>query len=202
MVWSGGVVGLGASLGGEGEGQLLAAWLSDDCFDLVNNIFSINKLGNVEANIVNFVLTLDLGDLDGLGDTDLLGGWVGEGARDLKRIGDQWNLVSLGLVFLMTHLVFSGITGVSISISSSSTGGDLHGLRLVLIGDLGGCAWSGDILLLIDVGTDLSVNCGGSLLTDGQNSVKAVVFINNLLDSQCDWGHLISEGWNTDLSID
>ena len=107
MVWSGGVVGLGASLGGEGEGQLLAAWLSDDCFDLVNNIFSINKLGNVEANIVNFVLTLDLGDLDGLGDTDLLGGRVREGARDLKWIGDQWDLVSLGLVFLMASLRIS-----------------------------------------------------------------------------------------------
>lgn len=202
MVWSRGVVGLGASLGGEGEGDLITLWLSNDGFDLVNNILSINKLGNIEANIVNFVLALDFSDLDGLGDTDLLGGRVGEGARDLKRIGDQWNLVSLGLVFLMTHLVFSGITGMSISISSSSTSGDLHGLRLVLICDLGGCAWSGDILLLIDIGTDFSVNCGGSLLTDGQNSVKAVVFINNLLDSQCDWGHLISEGWNTDLSID
>ena len=202
MVWGRGMVGLGAGLGGEGEGQLLAAWLSDDCLNLVNNILSINKLGNIEANIVNLVLAHDLCDLDGLGDTDLLGGRVGEGARDLKRIGDQWNLVSLGLVFLMTHLVFSGITGMSISISSSSTSGDLHGLRLVLIGDLGGCAWSGDILLLIDIGTDLSVNCGGSLLTDGQNSVKAVVFINNLLDSQGDWSHLISEGWNTDLSID
>ena len=202
MVWGGGVVGLGASLGGEGEGDLITLWLSNDGFDLVNNILSINKLGNVETSVLNLVLALDFSDLDGLGDTDLLRGWVGEGARDLKRIGDQWNLVSLGLVFLMTHLVFSGITGVSISISSSSTGGNLHGLRLVLIGDLGGCAWSGDILLLIDIGTDFSVNCGGSLLTDGQNSVKAVVFINNLLDSQCDRGHLISEGWNTDLSID
>ena len=202
MVWGGGVVSLGAGLGGEGEGQLLAAWLSNDGLNLVNNIFSINKLGNVETSVLNLVFALDFSDLNGLGDTDLLGGRVGEGARDLKRIGDQWNLVSLGLVFLMTHLVFSSITGVSVSISSSSTGGNLHGLRLVLIGDLGGCAWSSDILLLINVGTDLSVNCGGSLLTDGQNSVKAVVFINNLLDSQGDGGHLISEGWNTDLSID
>ena len=201
MVWSGGVVGLRASLGGESEGQLLAAWLSDDGFNLVNNILSINKLGNIEANIVNLVLALDLGDLNGLGDTDLLRGWVGEGARDLKRIGDQWNLVSLGLVFLMTHLVFSSITGMSISISSSSTSGDLHGLRLVLIGDLGGCAWSGDILLLIDIGTDFSVNCGGSLLTDGQNSVKAVVFINNLLDSQSDGGHRLIKARCTNFRL-
>ena len=192
----------GADLGVQTELNITADGIANLNILLVNNILSINKLGNIEANIVNFVLALDLGDLNGLGDTDLLRGRVGEGARDLKRIGDQWNLVSLGLVFLMTHLVFSGITGVSISISSSSTSGDLHGLRLVLIGDLGGCAWSGDILLLINVGTDLSVNCGGSLLTDGQNSVKAVVFINDLLDSQGDGGHLISEGWNTDLSID
>ena len=192
----------GADLGVQTELNITADGIANLYILLVNNILSINKLGNIEANIVNFVLALDLGDLNGLGDTDLLWGWVGEGARDLKRRCYQWNLVSLGLVFLMTHLVFSGITRVSISISSSSTGGNLHGLRLVLICDLGGCAWSGDILLLINIGTDLSVNCGGSLLTDGQNSVKAVVFINNLLDSQGDWSHLISEGWNTDLSID
>merc|ERR1719226_221402 len=192
----------GADLGVKTELNITADGIANLNILLVNNVLSINKLGNVETSVVNFVFALDFSDLNGLGDTDFLGGRVGEGARDLKRIGDQWNLVSLGLVFLMTHLVFSGITGMSISISSSSTGGDFHGLRLVIIGDLGGCAWSGDILLLIDIGTDLSVNCGGSLLTDGQNSVKAVVFINNLLDSQCDWGHLISEGWNTDLSID
>ena len=203
MVWGGGVVGLGASLGGEGEGDLITLWLSNDGFDLVNNILSINKLGNVETSVLNLVLALDFSDLNGLGDTDLSWGWVGEGARDLKRVGHKWDLVSLGLVFLMAHLVFSlTISLMSISISSRSTSCDFHGLRLVLIGDLGGCAWSGDILLLINIGTDLSVNCGGSLLTDGQNSVKAVVFINNLLDSQCDRGHLISEGWNTDLSID
>merc|ERR1719226_167784 len=192
----------GADLGVKTELNITADGIANLNILLVNNVLSIDKLGNVETSVLNLVLALDFSDLDGLGDTDLLGGWVGEGARDLKRIGDQWNLVSLGLVFLMTHLVFSGITGMSISISSSSTSGDLHGLRLVIIGDLGGCAWSGDILLLINIGTDFSVNCGGSLLTDGQNSVKAVVFINDLLDSQCDWGHLISEGWNTDLSID
>merc|ERR1719443_2896547 len=151
---------------------------------------SINKLGNVETSVLNLVLALDFSDLDGLGDTDLLRGRVGEGARDLKRIGDQWNLVSLGLVFLMASLGISmAISMMSIAWFHRFASCDLHGLRLVLIGDLGGCAWSGDILLLIDIGTDLSVNCGGSLLTDGQNSVKAVVFINNLLDSQGDGGH-------------
>ena len=78
MVWSGGVVGLGASLGGEGEGDLITLWLSNDGFDLVNNILSINKLGNVETSVLNLVLALDFSDLNGLGDTDLLWGWVGE----------------------------------------------------------------------------------------------------------------------------
>ena len=114
MVWGGGVVGLGAGLGGEREGDLITLWLSNDGFDLVNNILSINKLGNVETSVLNLVLALDFSDLDGLGDTDLLGGWVGEGARDLKRIGDQWNLVSLGLVFLMASL------GISMAISMMS----------------------------------------------------------------------------------
>jgi len=197
------MVSLGASLGWEGKGDLVTLWLSDDCLDLLNNILSINKLGNVETSVLNLVLALDFSDLDGLGDTDLLRGGVGEGARDLKRIGHKWDLVSLGLVFLMAHLVFSlTISMMSISISSRSTSCNLHGLSLVLIGDLGGGAWSGDIFLLVNVGTDLSVNSDGSLLTDGQNSVEAVVIVNNLLDSQGDWSHLISEGWNTDLSID
>ena len=191
----------GADLGVKTELNITADGIANLNILLVNNVLSIDKLGNVETSVLNLVLALDFSDLDGLGDTDLLGGRVGEGARNLKRIGDQWNLVSLGLVFLMTHLVFSGITGVSISISSSSTSGDFHGLRLVLIGDLGGCAWSGDILLLIDIGTDFSVNCGGSLLTDGQNSVKAVVFINNLLDSQCDGGHCLIKARCTNFSL-
>jgi len=203
VVWGWGVVSLGASLGWEGKGDLVTLWLSDDCLDLLNNILSINKLGNVETSVLNLVLALDFSDLNGLGDTDLSWGWVGEGARDLKRVGHKWDLVSLGLVFLMAHLVFSlTISLMSISISSRSTSCDFHGLRLVLIGDLGGGAWSGDIFLLVNVGTDLSVNSDGSLLTDGQNSVKAVVIVNNLLDSQGDWGHLISEGWDTDLSVD
>ena len=191
----------GADLGVKTELNITADGIANLNILLVNNVLSIDKLGNVETSVLNLVLALDFSDLNGLGDTDLLGGWVGEGARDLKRIGDQWNLVSLGLVFLMTHLVFSGITGVSISISSSSTGGNLHGLRLVLICDLGGCAWSGDILLLIDIGTDFSVNCGGSLLTDGQSSVKAVVFINDLLDSQCDGGHCLIKARCTNFSL-
>ena len=97
----------GADLGVQTELNITADGIANLYILLVNNILSINKLGNVEANIVNFVLALDLGDLDGLGDTDLLGGWVGEGARDLKRRCYQWNLVSLGLVFLMTSLRIS-----------------------------------------------------------------------------------------------
>jgi len=197
------MVSLGASLGWEGKSDLVTLWLSNDCLDLLNNILSINKLGNVETSVLNLVLALDFSDLNGLGDTDLSWGWVGEGARDLKRVGHKWDLVSLGLVFLMAHLVFSlTISLMSISISSRSTSCDFHGLGLVLISDLGGGAWSGDIFLLVNVGTDLSVNSDGSLLTDGQNSVKAVVIVNNLLDSQGDGGHLISEGWDTDLSVD
>ena len=204
VVWGWGMVSLGASLGWESQCELFAAWLSDDGLNLVNNVLSINKLGNVETSVLNLVLALDFSDLNGLGDTDLLWGRVGEGASDLKRVSHKWDLVSLGLVFLMAHLMFSAITSMMsiTAISSRSTSCNLHGLRLVLIGDLGGSAWSGDIFLLVNIGTDLSVNGDGSLLTDGQNSVEAVVIVNNLLDSQGDGGHLISEGWDTDLSVD
>ena len=182
--------------------NIIADWVTNLNISLIYSVISINELGNVEADIVNLVLALDLSDLNGLGDADLSWGWVGEGARDLKRVGHKWDLVSLGLVFLMAHLVFSlTISLMSISISSRSTSCDFHGLRLVLISDLGGGAWSGDIFLLVNVGTDLSVNSDGSLLADGQNSVKAVVIVNNLLDSQGDRGHSLIKTRCTDFSL-
>merc|ERR1719278_1779814 len=92
-------MGLAAGLCREGEGDLFTAWFTNDDLLLVNSVGSISKLGNIEALVLNLVLALNLGDLNGLGDTDLLWGWVGEGARDLKRISHKWDLVSLGLVF-------------------------------------------------------------------------------------------------------
>merc|ERR1712110_1251951 len=89
-------------------------------------------------------------NLNGLGDTDLLGSWVGQRAGDLQGGGDKRNLVSLGLVLLTADLVFSlAISMVAVAITSSSTGSHLHGLGPVLVGDLGGGAGWGDGLLLI-----------------------------------------------------
>ena len=197
------VVGLAAGLGWQRESDLVTLGLSNDGLHLVNSVAGVLELGNVEASPLNLVLALDLSDLNGLGHTHLLGGGVGEGAGHLKGSLDKRNLVGLGLVLLMAHLVFSlAISMVSITISSWSTGSDLHGLRLLLIGDLGGGAGGGHILLLIDIGADLSVDSGGGLLADSEDSVKAVVIVNYLLDSQSDWSHLVSEGGDTDLSVD
>merc|ERR1712241_1605078 len=102
--WS---MGLAASLSGEGEGDLFTAWFTNDNLLLVNSVGSISKLGNIEALVLNLVLALNLGDLDGLGNTDLLGGRVGEHAGLLKGGSDEGDLVSLSLVFLTANLVFS-----------------------------------------------------------------------------------------------
>ena len=91
---------------------------------------------------------------------------------------------------------------VTISVSSSSTSSHLHGLRLLVISDLGGGARGDNLLLFIHIGTDLSLNSGGCFLADGEDTVKAVVIVHNLLDCKSDWGHLLSESWNADLSID
>merc|ERR1712227_758895 len=121
MVVGGGVVGLAARLGGEAQGDLLTAGLSDDGLGLV--------------------LADDLCDLNGLGDADFLGGGVGEAAGDLQGVGDQRDLVGLGLVLLTADLVFSlSVSMVAVSVSCGSTSSDLHGLGLVLEGDLGGGA--------------------------------------------------------------
>merc|ERR1711892_657366 len=133
-------MGLAARLGWEGEGDLFTAGFSNDDLLLVNSVGSINKLGNIEALVLNLVLTLNLGDLNGLGDTDLLGGRVGKHTGLLEGDSDKGDLISLGLVFLTAHLVFSSITS------------HLHGLRLLVIGDLGGGARGNNLLLLIHIG--------------------------------------------------
>merc|ERR1712106_672330 len=182
-------MGLAARLSGEGKGDLFTAGFSNNNLLLVNSVDSINKLGNIEALVLDLVLAFNLSDLNSLGDTDLLGGRVCEHAGDLKGDSDKGDLVSLGLVFLTAHLVFSSMTSslVSIStISSSSTSSHLHGLRLLVIGDLGGGARGNNLLLLIHIGTDLSLNGGGCFLTDCEDTVKAVVIVHNLLDCKSD----------------
>merc|ERR1719400_41091 len=99
-------MGLAACLSGEGEGDLFTAWFTNDDLLLVNSVGSISKLGNIEALILNLVLALTLGDLDSLGDTDLLGGRVGEGAGNFQGGSDEGDLVSLSLVFLTAYLMF------------------------------------------------------------------------------------------------
>ena len=204
MVWGRGMVSLGAGLGWERKGDLVTFWLSNDGLNLFNSVGGISKLGNIETSVLNLVLTLDLCDFNRLGDTHLLGGWVSKSTGDLKWGSHKRNLVGLCLVFFMANLMFSlAIAMVSISISSSwTTSCHLHCLRFLFISNLGGCAWSSNIFLLINIGADLSVNCGRGLFTDSKNSVKAVILISNLLDSQGNWSHFVSEGWNTDLSID
>ena len=198
------VVLLPASLGVEGEGDLLAAGLSDDDLLLVDSVGGIDELGNVEALVLNLVLALDLGDGDVLGDTDLLGGRVGKLALDGEGGSDKGDLVGLGLVLLVAHLVLTvvGVSSVSVGRGLDSTGSDLHGLGLLVVGDLGGLAVSDDVLPLVDVGADLPLDDSVGLLADGEDTVEAVVVVNNLLDRQGDRGHLLGKGGHADLSID
>jgi len=197
------VVLLPAGLSVEGEGDLLAAGLPDDDLLLVNGVGGIDKLGNVKALVLNLVLALDLSDGDVLGDTDLLGGRVGKAALDSKGGSDKGDLVGLGLVLLVAHLMLTvvGVSSVSIGRGLDSTGSHLHGLRLLVVGDLGGLAVSDDILPLVDVGADLPLDNSVGLLADGEDTVEAVVVVNNLLDRQGDRGHLLGKGGHADLSV-
>ena len=73
-------MGLAARLGWKGEGDLFTAGFSNDNLLLVNSVGSINKLGNIEALVLNLVLAFNLGDFNSLGDTYLPRGRVGEHA--------------------------------------------------------------------------------------------------------------------------
>ena len=186
----------------QGQFIILTLGLSNDGLDLLDGVGAVSELGHIEASLLNLVLALDLGDGDGLGDAHLLGGGVGEGAGELQGGGDKGDLVSLGLVFLLAHLVLSTIALVSVSVSSSATGGHLHGLRLLLIGDLGGGAGGSHGHSLVLVGADLPLHNNLGLLTDCQHSVEAVVLILDHLDGKHHGGDLVSEGGDTDLGVD
>merc|ERR1719180_119567 len=183
---------LGAALGWQRERHLLTAGLSDDDLFLVNGVGGVDELGNVEALVLNLVLALDLGDGDVLGDADLLGGRVGKAALDGEGGSDKGDLVGLGLVLLVAHLVLTvvGVSSVPVGRGLDSTGSHLHGLAV-----------SDDVLPLVDVGADLPLDNGVGLLADGEDTVEAVVVVNNLLHRQCDRGHLLGKGGHTHLSI-
>merc|ERR1712020_855199 len=143
---------LAASLCGEGKRDLFTAWFTNDDLLLVNSVGSISKLGNVEALVLNLVLALNLGDLNSLGDTHFLRCWVGKHAGDLKGGSDKGNLVCLCLILFTAHLMFSAtIALVTIAIASGSTSSNLHSLRLLFIGNLGGGARGYNLLLLIHI---------------------------------------------------
>ena len=198
------VVLLPVGLSVKGEGDLLAAGLPDDDLLLVNGVGGIDELSNIEALVLNLVLALDLRDGDVLFDTGLLGDRVGKAALDCEGSSDKGNLVGLGLVLLMADLVLTmvGVGSVAVGRGLDSTSGDLHGLRLLVIGDLGGLAVSDNIFPLVDIGADLPLDNSVGLLADGEDTVEAVVVVNNLLDRQGDRGHLLGKGGHADLSID
>jgi len=203
MVNNRGMTSLAARLCWEVESDLLTTGLSNNYLLLVNSIGSITKLGNIKALVLNLVLTLNLCDFNSLGDTHFLRCWIGKHARHLKGGSDKGNLVCLCLILFAAHLMFSAtIALVTVTITSSSTSSNLHGLRLLFIGNLGGSAGSNNLLLLIHVSTDFSLNSGRCFLADCEDTVKAVVIVNNLLDCKSDRSHLLSKSRHADFSID
>jgi len=194
------VVGFFAGLGWQSKGDRVAVRFTQDDFLLVNNIGSINKLGNIEANIVNLVFAGNGGDSDVLGDTGLDGFGVGQLNGNLEGFGDKGNFVSLGLVFLTAVLVFTGT--VVIAITGGFAAGDLHGLGFIGIGHLGdGSGQVGD-KRGIRVGAELIGFDGISGGTDGDDLVITVIVINDFLNSQFNGGHLGGESGHADLSVD
>ena len=99
-------------------------------------------------------------------------------------------------------LTVVGVSSVSVGRGLDTTGSDLHGLGLLVVGDLGGLAVSDDVLPLVDVGADLPLDDSVGLLADGEDTVEAVVVVNNLLNRQGDWGHLLGKGGHADRGID
>merc|ERR1719266_1228366 len=130
-------------------------------------------------------------------------GRVGKAALDGKGSSDKGDLVGLGLVLLVAHLVFAmvGVGSITVGRGLDSVGSDLHGLGLLVVGDLGGLAVSDNVLPLVDVGADLPLDNGVGLLADGEDTVEAVVVVDHLLHRQGDRGHLLGKGGDAHLGV-
>ena len=77
-----------------------------------------------------------------------------------------------------------GVGTVAVGRVLHSTSGDLHGLRLLVIGDLGGLAVSDNILPLVDIGADLFLDNSVGLLADVEDTVEAVVVVSTSLTAK------------------
>jgi hypothetical protein len=194
------VVGFFAGLGGQGEGDRVAVRFTQDDFLLINNVGSINKLSNIEANIVDFVSAGNCGDNDVLDDTGLDGFGVGQLKSNIEGFGDKGNFVSLGLVFLTAVLVFTST--VVIAITGGFAAGDLHGLRFIGISHLGDGSGQVRDKRGIAVGAEFVLLNGISGGTDSYDLVITIVSILNDLNGQFDGGNLGGESGHTDLSVD
>jgi len=199
-LWESLVVLLGASLGGQSQGDIIAVGLAKDNFSLVNDIHIILKLGNVEALLLLDVLADNLGDGDVLGHAVLDWLWGSNINLDVQWDSDKGDLERLGLVFLMTVLVLT--SSVVVTITRGLAGGDLHGLSFGLICDLGGGGnqglWLGDIV----VGADLPWLDLGGLLADSSDLLVAVFIVYDNLDGQSLWSSLGGESRDAHLSVD
>ena len=129
------VVLLGAGLGGEGEGDIVAVGLAQDNLGLVDGGGGVLELGDVEALLLLDVLADDLGDGDLLVNADLLGLGSSDIDGNLKGLGHQWDLERLGLVLLVAVLVLAATVSL-VAVAGGLAGGHLHGLGLGLIGHL------------------------------------------------------------------
>jgi len=191
---------LGAGLGWEGQGDIIAVGLTENDLSLVNSVGVILKLGNIEALLLLDVLADNLSDGDVLGDTVLDWFWGSNLNLNVQGDSDKGDLERLGLVFLVAVLVLTGT--VVVTITGRLAGGHLHGLGFGLISDLSGggnkSLWLGDIV----VGADLSWLDLGGLFADSSDLLIAVFIVNDLLDWQGHRCGLAGEGWDTDLGID
>merc|ERR1712203_934265 len=144
----------------------------------------------------------------GLPDDDLL---LVNGVGGIDELGNVEALV-LNLVLALdlsdgdvlgdTDLLGGRVGKAALYSEGSSDKGNLVGLGLVLLmADLVGLAVSDNIFPLVDIGADLPLDNSVGLLADGEDTVEAVVVVNNLLDRQGDRGHLLGKGGHADLSV-
>ena len=199
---------LGAHLGGQGQGHLLAVGVAQNDGGLVDGDGGVLEGGQVDASLLGNVLADDLVDLDLLGHAHLLG--LGHGHVDghLQRDVDQRHAVLLGLVLLAAVLMFSLIVmpvAVAVglmAVAGCSAGGDLHGLGLVLVGDLGGGGAAGLLLRGVSVSANFAVVDGGDLFALGPGGRVAELVVHDVLDGQLDGARLRLERGHADLGVD
>ena len=177
---------------------------------LIDVLLVVLQLGQGDADLLGVVRANGLGDLNGDGLACLPGLGEGDVHGDLLRLVHLGHPVLLGLVLLAALLVLPavlvgivrGLVVTAVLRRGGAARGHLHGLRLVLVGDLGDGGAGLHPALVVLIGADVPLHGPGHLLAAGAGLGIAELVVGHALDVEPHRLRLGVDAGHADLGVD